>query len=62
MAKAYDGYRFYLPAFLNFRGRIYRCDIFHFHERNFARSLIHIAIADDKTTNVNNNENLRKGF
>ena len=40
MANAYRGYRFYLPAFLDFRGRIYRSGIFHFHERDLARSLI----------------------
>ena len=31
---------FYLPAFLDFRGRIYRSGILHFHERDLARSLI----------------------
>lgn len=40
LAKAYSGYRFYLPAFLDFRGRIYRSGILHFHERDLARSLI----------------------
>ncbi|XP_020251012.1 uncharacterized protein LOC109828426, partial [Asparagus officinalis] len=40
LAKAYDGYHFYLPAFLDFRGRIYRSGILHFHERDLARSLI----------------------
>nr|CBJ20748.1 hypothetical protein [Beta vulgaris subsp. maritima] len=40
MASAYDGYTFYLPAFLDFRGRIYRSGILHFHERDLARSLI----------------------
>lgn len=40
LATAYDGYRFYLPAFLDFRGRIYRSGILHFHERDLARSLI----------------------
>lgn len=40
LAQAYDGYNFYLPAFLDFRGRIYRCGVLHFHERDLARSLI----------------------
>ena len=40
LARAYDGYKFYLPAFLDFRGRIYRCGILHFHECDLARSLI----------------------
>lgn len=45
LAKAYDGYPFYLPAFLDFRGRIYRSGILHFHERDLARSLILFADA-----------------
>nr|GMD46983.1 DNA-dependent RNA polymerase [Ipomoea batatas] len=40
LASAYNGYKFYLPAFLDFRGRIYRSGILHFHERDLARSLI----------------------
>ena len=40
LATAYNGYRFYLPAFLDFRGRIYRSGILHFHERDLARSLL----------------------
>lgn len=32
MSKAYAGYNFYLPAFLDFRGRIYRSGVLHFHE------------------------------
>lgn len=52
LAIAYDGYHFYLPAFLDFRGRIYRSGILHFHERDLARSLI--VFADDKSTgNIN---------
>ena len=43
--RAYDGYKFYLPAFLDFRGRVYRCGILHFHECDLARSLI--VFADD---------------
>ncbi|KAK7321857.1 hypothetical protein VNO80_35519 [Phaseolus coccineus] len=40
LAQAYDGYQFYLPVFLDFRGRIYRCGLLHFHERDLVRSLI----------------------
>jgi len=40
LADAYSGYQFYLPAFLDFRGRIYRAGVLHFHERDLARSLI----------------------
>ncbi|XP_017985382.1 PREDICTED: probable DNA-directed RNA polymerase [Theobroma cacao] len=40
LAIAYEGYKFYLPAFLDFRGRIYRSGVLHFHERDLARSLI----------------------
>lgn len=40
LAYAYEGYTFYLPAFLDFRGRIYRCGVLHFHERDLSRSLI----------------------
>lgn len=40
LASAYEGYQFYLPAFLDFRGRIYRAGVLHFHERDLARSLI----------------------
>ncbi|KAL0386617.1 UNVERIFIED_CONTAM: putative DNA-directed RNA polymerase [Sesamum latifolium] len=37
---SYEGYQFYLPSFIDFRGRIYRSGILHFHERDLARSLI----------------------
>nr|CAA71809.1 RNA polymerase [Beta vulgaris subsp. maritima] len=40
LAEAYRGYSIYFPAFLDFRGRIYRSGIFHFHERDLARSLL----------------------
>ncbi|GJX89886.1 DNA-dependent RNA polymerase [Tanacetum coccineum] len=40
MAEAFLGYDFYMPAFIDFRGRIYRSGILHFHERDLARSLI----------------------
>ena len=40
LASAYRGYQFYLPAFVDFRGRIYRAGVLHFHERDLARSLL----------------------
>lgn len=40
LAHAYEGYKFYLPAFMDFRGRVYRAGVLHFHERDLARSLI----------------------
>jgi hypothetical protein len=52
LAIAYEGYRFYLPAFLDFRGRIYRCGVIHFHERDLARSMIVIADSNSKD-NIN---------
>lgn len=53
MASAFDGYQFDLPAFLDFRGRIYRCGILHFHERDLARSLILIDDDGRKYLSVN---------
>ena len=49
LADAYDGYKFYLPAFLDFRGRIYRSGVLHFHERDLARSLI-LIVGDSPDT------------
>ncbi|KAK7357083.1 hypothetical protein VNO80_16364 [Phaseolus coccineus] len=46
LAQAYDGYQFYLPVFLDFRGRIYRCGLLHFHERDLVRSLIDTKVVD----------------
>lgn len=40
LANAYVGYKFYLPVFLDFRGRIYRSGFINYHERDLARSLI----------------------
>lgn len=56
MARAYDGYEFYYPAFLDFRGRIYRSGIFHLHERDFARSLILLA---GDTTRIDTSDEVR---
>lgn len=57
LAIAYDGYIFDLPAFLDFRGRIYRSGMLHFHERDLARSLI--LFSDSKSMN---NDNKNKHF
>lgn len=40
LAVAYSGFQFYLPAFMDFRGRIYRAGVLHFHERDLSKSLI----------------------
>ena len=40
IANAYSGYQFDLPAFMDFRGRIYRSGVLHFHERDLAKSVI----------------------
>lgn len=40
LSSAYAGYQFDLPAFIDFRGRIYRAGVLHFHERDLAKSLI----------------------
>nr|QHB79551.1 DNA-dependent RNA polymerase [Sesuvium portulacastrum] len=53
LANAYAGYTFYLPAFLDFRGRIYRSGVLHFHERDLARSLI--VFAGDDSSEMNKN-------
>lgn len=46
LAEALVGYQFYLPAFLYFRGRIYRAGFLHFHERDLVRGLIVFAKPD----------------
>ncbi|KAF6154560.1 hypothetical protein GIB67_017942 [Kingdonia uniflora] len=40
LAQAYMGYIFYLPAFVDFRGRIYRAGVLPFHKRDLSRSLL----------------------
>ncbi|KAL3516294.1 hypothetical protein ACH5RR_023196 [Cinchona calisaya] len=60
LASAYDGYKFYLPAFLDFHGQIYRSGVLHFHECDLARSLVLIRDSpdtgslsrDELTTNI----------
>ncbi|XP_071712899.1 probable DNA-directed RNA polymerase [Rutidosis leptorrhynchoides] len=44
LASAFKGFPFYLPAFLDFWGRIYRCGVLHFHERDLSRSLVEFAV------------------
>lgn len=39
-ASAYSGYTLWFPAFVYFRGRIYRTGILNFHFRDLARSLL----------------------
>jgi len=58
LSKALDGYDIYLPAYLDFRGRIYRSGILHFHERDLTRSLL--LFSDVKTTD--SNEKKQKAF
>jgi len=60
LAEAYEGYQFYLPSFLDFRGRIYRCGINHFHERDLARSLILFAESGPDSDKPNFNPYIRR--
>ncbi|KAF3779165.1 putative DNA-directed RNA polymerase [Nymphaea thermarum] len=52
LASAYEDYVFYMPAFMDFRGRIYRSGILHFHERDLARSLIVFANNHQEGSNL----------
>ncbi|XP_031502610.1 probable DNA-directed RNA polymerase [Nymphaea colorata] len=52
LVSAYEDYVFYLPAFMDFRGRIYRSGILHFHERDLARSLIVFANNHQEGSNL----------
>lgn len=54
LASAYAGYQFDLPAFMDFRGRIYRAGVLHFHERDLARSLI--LFSNEKAPVLNKDE------
>jgi len=40
LATALSSYKFWFPAFVDFRGRIYRTGYLNFHERDLARSLL----------------------
>lgn len=50
LAHAYEGYIFYLPAFIDFRGRVYRAGVLHFHERDLARSFIVFAAKEGEAS------------
>ncbi|KAF5184765.1 hypothetical protein FRX31_025649 [Thalictrum thalictroides] len=52
LASAYEDFVFYLPAFMDFRGRIYRSGILHFHERDLAKSLIVFANNHQEESNL----------
>jgi DNA-directed RNA polymerase len=45
LASAYEGYQLYLPAFMDFRGRIYRSGVLHFHERDLSKSLLLFSVS-----------------
>lgn len=63
LASAYSGYRFYLPAFLDLRGRINRSGVLHFHERDLARSLIVFStIPSSESSNSNMEEDPDKNL
>lgn len=57
LASAYVGYQFDLPAFMDFRGRIYRAGVLHFHERDLAKSLILFA-SDAKAPELSKREEI----
>lgn len=40
LASAYESFVFYMPAILDFRGRIYRSGVLHFHGPDIAKSLL----------------------
>lgn len=58
LAEAYKGYKFYLPAFMDFRGRIYRAGVLHFHERDLSKSLIQFASNGNEPKIKNDREEL----
>ncbi|KAK7296945.1 hypothetical protein VNO77_46290 [Canavalia gladiata] len=60
LANAYNGYKFDLPAYLDFRGRIYRSGFLHFHERDLAKSLV--IRANTKPLVGNDRENLKQNI
>lgn len=72
LADALVGYKFYLPAFLDFRGQNYRYGPLHFHEHDLVRSLILFADYDreggvchpylDFSTKIDHNSNEFKIF
>lgn len=60
LADAYDEYTFYLPAFMDFRGRIYRAGVLHFHERDLAKSLIKFSKDPERNENDDDTKEFRK--
>jgi DNA-directed RNA polymerase len=48
LATALEEYTFRFPAFIDFRGRIYRTGYLNFHERDLARSLLLFSSSEDK--------------
>lgn len=48
LATALEDYTFWFPAFIDFRGRIYRTGNLNFHERDLARSLLLFSSSDDQ--------------
>lgn len=58
IASAYEGYKFYLPVFLDFRGRISRSGILHFYERDLARSLIFFSDSSQKESDPYTSNNV----
>lgn len=56
IAGALAGYNFYIPVFLDFRGRNYRYGPFHYHERDLVRSLILFADTDDSPAHTINTD------
>ena len=59
IAEAYAGYKFYIPVFLDFRGRNYRYGPFHYHERDLVRSLILFADSEDSPAVTMNTDSLQ---
>jgi len=52
LASAYEGYQLYLPAFMDFRGRIYRSGVLHFHERDLSKSLLLFSVYPQTQNNL----------
>lgn len=50
LAGAHQKSKFYRPAFMDLRGRIYRSGVLHFHERDLAKSLLQFVYNTRKQT------------
>jgi DNA-directed RNA polymerase len=59
IAGALAGYKLYIPALLDFRGRNYRYGPFHYHERDLVRSLILFADSDDSPAHTRNTDTVQ---